>query len=344
MSIKLPWALPTFVTSNIKGLIMDYKSAGVNIDLGDQFVKNIVPIVQKSFNTHVKNDLTSFASLYELGNQYLSACTDGVGTKVMMAMELDKHDTIGQDCVAMNVNDLICNGSRPLFFLDYIACHALELDKMQNIIQGMNNACIQAGCALIGGETAEMNDLYQKDHYDIAGFAVGIVDKDKLIDGKNIQAKDKLIAIKGNGFHSNGYSLVRKLIKADETELKHDLLTPTPIYVPIIMNLLEAFGSKIHGLANITGGGLYNIERMNKNFKYIIDQPYQTDDLTASMQTIIQRSELSHHELYKTFNMGHGMVMAIAENEEQKVHDYLKQLNIEAKTIGHITNGSGIKY
>lgn len=321
---------------------MNYKDAGVNIDLGDTFVKNISQMVKKSFTPQVKNDLTSFASVYDMGAFYLTACTDGVGTKIMMAMELDKHDTIGQDLVAMSVNDLICNGSRPLFFLDYIACHKLELEKMQTLVNGINEACIQAGCALIGGETAEMNDLYGKNHYDLAGFAVGMVEKDKLIDGKSIKSGDRLIAIKGDGFHSNGYSLVRKLVKKTEKELMTELLTPTPIYVPLMMNLIEAYGSKIHGISNITGGGIHNIARMNKDFKYVINNPYTATDLSPSMQTIIERSELGKDELYKTFNMGHGIVMAL--DKDCAIEELLNQLDIEYREIGYVTQGRGIEF
>mgnify|MGYP001200065527 CR=1 FL=1 len=323
---------------------MDYKSAGVDIDLGDQFVKNIIPMVKRSFNQNVKNDLTSFSAVYDIGPFYLTACTDGVGTKVMLAMETGIHNTIGQDLVAMNVNDLICNGSRPIFFLDYIACHGLELEKMQNIVHGMNEACLKAGCALIGGETAEMNDLYQENHYDLAGFSVGMVEKDKLINGEKVQVGDKLIAIKANGFHSNGYSLVRRLIKEDEIDLKKALLTPTPIYVPTIMNLLEAAFDDIHGIANITGGGLYNIERINKNFKYIINNPFAISTLPIEMQTIIKRAELDHHNLYKTFNMGQGMVICINASAEKRIQKLLSDLSVESKVIGHVEAGSGVEY
>lgn len=321
---------------------MDYKEAGVDIDLGDQFVKNITHMVKSTFNTQVKNDLNSFAALYDMGSFYLSACTDGVGTKILLSMELDFHETIGQDLVAMSVNDLICNGSRPIFFLDYIACHKLELNKMQSLIHGISQACKQSNCALIGGETAEMNDLYDKNHYDLAGFAVGMVDKNKLINGSKVRSGSKLLAIKGDGFHANGFSLIRKLLNDNETDLMRQLLKPTPIYVPVIMNLLEAFPNDILGIANITGGGLNNIPRINSAFKYIIDSPYALNDLSKEMQIIINRAELSHQELYKTFNMGHGMVIAI--NENYKIDQFLDKLKIEYKYIGYVEEGSGIDY
>jgi len=318
---------------------MNYQEAGVDIQKGDLFVNNISSIVKKSFNSNVKNDLSSFASLYDVGPFLLSACTDGVGTKLMLAMELNDHSTIGQDLVAMNVNDLICNGSKPLFFLDYIACHKLNLENMSTLVNGINQACIESNCALIGGETAEMNDLYQENHYDLAGFALGMVDKDKLIDGKDISLGDLLISLDADGFHANGFSLIRKLLKSDELELKQDLLRPTPLYVNLIMKLIELFPGEIHGLTNITGGGIENIKRMNKSFDYLINNPVLEKDLPLFMQTITKRSHLSLKEKYQVFNMGMGMVMAV--NPNSPILEYLNDQKISHKVIGKVLKGNG---
>lgn len=321
---------------------MNYVEAGVNIQKGDIFVKKITSMVKNTFSTEVKNDLTAFSALYDVGPFYLSACTDGVGTKLMLAQELNEHKTIGQDLVAMNVNDLICNGAKPIFFLDYIACHKLDLKVMEDIVLGLTYACKEAGVSLIGGETAEMNDLYQKDHYDLAGFAIGMLEKDKLIDGNDIKTGQKLIALKGDGFHSNGFSLIRKLIKDDEIELKKDLLRPTPIYVNLIQKLLSEFPTIIKGIANITGGGVHNIPRMNKNFQYVLNNLYTPNDLPIFMQIITERVNLSKEQLYKTFNMGMGMVLCVEDKIE--LFDYLIDHNIEFREIGHVSEGTGIRF
>jgi phosphoribosylformylglycinamidine cyclo-ligase len=321
---------------------MNYEQAGVDINKGDLFVKNIASMVKSSFNNNVKNDLTQFSALYDVGPFYLSACTDGVGTKLMLAMELNQHKTIGQDLVAMNVNDLICNGSKPIFFLDYIACHKLDMDMMQDIVYGITESCKAVGAAVIGGETAEMNDLYAKNHYDLAGFAIGMLDKDKLIDGSNIQEGDELLSLSANGFHSNGFSLIRKLINKDENELKNDLLIPTPLYVNTIQMLIENFRDDIHGIANITGGGIHNICRMNSKFKYDLDNLPKLSELPKSMQTIIQRSNLEKEQLYKTFNMGLGMVLAV--KDAKKISSFLMDAQIKHKIIGKVIKGSGINF
>jgi phosphoribosylformylglycinamidine cyclo-ligase len=321
---------------------MDYAKAGVDIHKGDMFVNNIGSMMKHTFTSEVKNDLTSFSALYDVGPFYLSACTDGVGTKLMLAQELNEHRTIGQDLVAMNVNDLICNGAKPIFFLDYIACHKLDLKVMEDIVFGITYACKETGSSLIGGETAEMNDLYQKDHYDLAGFAIGMLEKDKLIDGKGIKPGQKLIAIKGDGFHSNGYSLIRKLLKNDDIELKKDLLRPTPIYVNLIQSLLSTFPNTIKGIANITGGGVHNISRMNKNMGYVLNNLYAPKDLPKFMQTIIDRANLSKEELYKTFNMGMGMVLCV--DDQTDFFEYLIDHNIEFREIGYTTKDNGIVF
>jgi len=325
---------------------LSYKESGVDIEKADIFVEKISRMVKSTYNQKVVSGVGGFCALYQMDeNRFLASSTDGVGTKLKLAIELNKHDTIGIDLVAMCVNDLICSGAKPLFFLDYFASAKLDLATSENVIHGIVNGCLQSEMVLIGGETAEMPGLYQMGDYDLAGFSVGEVYKNELVDGRQLNDGDSLIAIASTGFHSNGYSLVRKILNevapqklnAQEfLKLKQDCLTPTQIYVKPILSLLKEFKSAIKGFANITGSGYLNIPRMNENFDYIIENKMT---LPNHMQMICQMSGLSDLELYKTFNMGTGFV--VATNEPVRVKMFLKTFGLESDTIGFVKPGTG---
>lgn len=322
---------------------MDYKEAGVDIEKGDFFVERIKPLIKSTYTDRVVSGVGGFAALYQMDeNRFLASATDGVGTKLKLAQELDIHDTIGVDLVAMCANDLICTGARPLFFLDYLASGKLELETSENIVKGIVDGCRQSSMALIGGETAEMPGMYQNGEYDMAGFCVGEVFKEEILDGTTVEAGDKIIALKSSGFHSNGYSLVRKLIRDDDgVEFKRDLLTPTSLYVNRILQTLKEFKSSIKGVANITGSGIDNIPRINKNFGYHIQNPLAPNELPKSMQIICERSGLNSLELHKTFNMGIGMV--IITNRPEEVKSFCSEF--DAFELGEVTNTNpGISY
>ncbi len=299
---------------------MDYKQSGVNIDEGNRAIDFIKSSVKSTHSKSVLSNFGGFAAGFELPlNQYkkpvLVSATDGVGTKLMLAIEVNKLNTIGIDCVAMCVNDLICLGATPLFFLDYIACDKVDADKIKTIIDGVVKGCRDASCSLVGGETAEMNDMYKKDDFDIAGFCVGIVEKDNVIDGKRIKPGDFVYALESSGIHSNGYSLVRNIINNTEILEKIGMdafLEPTKIYVNDIAHLKETYDIK--GIANITGGGIAeNLERvLGKDIHVKIDK--------ASIRTpvifdYLQRyGNVSTHEMFRVFNMGVGMIVISADD------------------------------
>ena len=298
---------------------MDYKSAGVDIEKGDLFVEKIQSFIKETYDSRVVSGVGGFAALYEIDEERLLASgTDGVGTKVKLAQELGIHHTIGQDLVAMCVNDVLCTGARPLFFLDYLATGKLDLEVNTAIVRGVVDACKLAGCALIGGETAEMPGVYGEGVYDLAGFSVGEVMKKDLIDGKNCEAGQWIIGLKSSGFHSNGFSLVRKLIKENETELKKQALTPTRIYVKLIHAMLKDQRGNVTGLAHITGGGLENIPRINAEMGFDLTQLPTNDFRPAFMNEIASRTTMSPKDLYETFNMGVGMVITVKDLELAK--------------------------
>ena len=269
-------------------MAMDYKSSGVDIDLGDKFVDRIKRMVGRTHDARTVSSVGGFAALYKMDeDRFLAASTDGVGTKIKLAIETGIHHTIGIDLVAMCVNDLLCTGARPLFFLDYFASGKLNLDVGEKVLEGIVEGCIQGKLALIGGETAEMPGMYHGGDYDLAGFSVGEVFKEELLDGSRIANRDTLIGIASSGFHSNGFSLVRKVIEKETNEehrqkLKVDCLTPTRIYVDTFNALRSALGQNLKGLANITGSGLLNIPRMNENFDYDITWWYLPRPLRSS--------------------------------------------------------------
>ncbi|MEG2574626.1 MAG: phosphoribosylformylglycinamidine cyclo-ligase [Christensenella sp.] len=328
-----------------------YKDAGVDVERGYEAVKLMKEHVKKTFNKDVITDLGTFGGMYDIGNgQVLVSGTDGVGTKLKAAFAMEKNDTVGIDCVAMCVNDVICHGARPLFFLDYIATGALIPGVASDIVGGIAEGCVQSGCALIGGETAEMPGFYTDGEYDLAGFCVGLVNKKDIINGSKIAAGDKILGLGSTGVHSNGFSLVRKLYAMDNTlnsikvektgqTLGEMLLTPTKIYVKSILNLIEKVSVK--GIAHITGGGFYeNIPRVlpkNTDAKITLgswDMPYVFEKL-------VEDAELSEHDAYNTFNMGIGMIAVVKPEDEITATEALSASGEKVFSIGEITEGSG---
>lgn len=309
---------------------ISYKDAGVDLEIADALVDKIKARVQTTYGSAVVSEVGGFAALYKTGNgKVLAAGTDGVGTKVKVAQALGKHDTIGIDLVAMCVNDVICTGAKPLFFLDYLAMAKIDLAVLDEIIAGIVDGCRQSGMALIGGETAEMPDVYHSGEYDLAGFAVGEVDEEKIIDGKSIKAGDTLLAFPSSGIHSNGFSLVRRLIQPGEKSLLVQALTPTCIYWNAVKDLLPL----IKGMAHITGGGFGNIPRMNGNFDYVINALPERPDI---FDVLADRSGLDDKMLYETFNMGIGFVLATDKPDE-----IIQKAPEKVYKIGHVTPGIG---
>lgn len=324
---------------------MDYKSSGVDIDLADKFVDRIKRMVGKTYDNRTISAVGGFAALYRMDEErLLAASTDGVGTKIKLAIETNIHHTIGIDLVAMCVNDLLCTGARPLFFLDYFASGKLNLEVSEKVLEGIVEGCLQSKMALIGGETAEMPGMYQNGDYDLAGFSVGEVLQKNLITGETITEGDTLIGIASSGFHSNGFSLIRKIIEAETDEklredLKKEGLVPTKIYVKAINFLQENLGKSIKGISHITGSGLLNIPRMNEEFNYHISYLPTPDERPDFMNTIMQRTKLSSIELAHTFNMGLGMV--IATNKPVECLSLLKEIGEKGWEIGYVTKGHG---
>ncbi|MBC7537254.1 MAG: phosphoribosylformylglycinamidine cyclo-ligase [Bacteriovorax sp.] len=320
-------------------MVISYKDSGVDIEKGDLFVERISKMVRSTYNQQVVSGVGGFCALYALDpDRYLASSTDGVGTKIKLAIELGMHETIGIDLVAMCVNDLICSGARPLFFLDYFASSKLDLEVSEAVLKGIVDGCLQSQMALIGGETAEMPGMYQIGDYDLAGFSVGEVKKSELIDGLSLTEGDSLVAIASTGFHSNGYSLVRKILEtkgADET-LKKECLTPTKIYVKTILSLINSSRINIKGVANITGSGFLNIPRINEKFDYHVSS---MGLLPPFMEKVCELSALDEAELHRTFNMGVGMV--VATDNPKEIIKKLEELGEKAYLIGNVTKGSG---
>lgn len=327
--------------------MITYKEAGVNIEEGYKSVKLIKEYAQRTMSEYVLNGLGSFAGMVELPEGYkkpvLVSGTDGVGTKLELAFKTKKYDTVGIDCVAMCVNDILCHGAKPLFFLDYIACGKLEAEVAADLVKGVSDGCVMSECALVGGETAEMPGFYKEGEYDIAGFAVGIVDKDKIINGKNIKPGDKLIGIASSGVHSNGFSLVRKLYtdlneEFNGEEVWKTLITPTKIYVKPILNLIEKF--EIKGMSHITGGGfIENVPRMfngRENLTAVIEkESYKLPEIFLEME----RLGVNREHMYNTFNMGIGFILCVDEKDVNDILNELKECGEEAYEIGYITSG-----
>ena len=333
-----------------------YAAAGVDIEAGYKGVQLMKKHVARTMIPGVVSGIGGFGGLFApdlagMKEPVLVSGTDGVGTKIRLAQLMDRHDTIGIDCVAMCVNDIICCGARPLFFLDYIAIGRNEPEKVASIVSGVAEGCVQSGCALIGGETAEHPGLMAPEDYDLAGFTVGIVDKEKIIDSSKIQKGDTLIGLASSGIHSNGFSLVRKVFDIEHADLitpmdelegkslGEALLAPTKIYVKSVLALLDG-GVDLHGASHITGGGFYeNIPRM------------LPEGLSAALwesklprlplfELIQQKGDIPERDMYNTFNMGIGMVLAVPAEQEQKALDILRAAGEDANIIGIVAKGS----
>ena len=326
--------------------MITYKEAGVNIEEGYRSVKLIKEYASRTMSEYVLNGLGSFAGMVELPEGYkkpvLVSGTDGVGTKLELAFKTKKYDTVGIDCVAMCVNDILCHGAKPLFFLDYIACGKLEAEVAADLVKGVSDGCVESGCALIGGETAEMPGFYKEGEYDIAGFAVGIVDKDKIINGKDIKPGDKLIGIASSGVHSNGFSLVRKLYtdlneEFNGEEVWKTLITPTKLYVKPVLSLIEKFNIK--GMSHITGGGfIENVPRMFNGAELTAEIRKDSYPLPAIFEDMISRGGARDH-MYNTFNMGLGMVLAVDPADVDKTMEAIKAAGETPYVVGRIEAG-----
>lgn len=333
---------------------LTYKDAGVDKEAGYRQVNLIKGLVERTHTSGVLSKIGGFSGLYQpdltgIKEPVLVSGTDGVGTKLKIAFMMNKHDTIGEDCVAMCVNDILCQGAKPLFFLDYLATGRLVPEKMAQVVEGISNACIKSGVVLIGGETAEMPDFYKSDEYDMAGFAVGLVDRKKIIDGSQIEEGDHIIGLPSTGLHSNGYSLVRKIVfekmglKVDSyieelaSTIGEELLKPTRIYTEPVYDLIEKFNLK--GISHITGGGFYeNLPRiMPKGLTANIDrkkiEKHKIFDLLQVWGNI------STKEMYSTFNMGVGMVLVVAKAEIDQVKKSLEEREEKYYILGQVSRG-----
>ncbi|MCQ4894845.1 phosphoribosylformylglycinamidine cyclo-ligase [Anaerotruncus sp. DFI.9.16] len=331
-----------------------YKAAGVDVTAGYRAVELMKSHVARTMTGGVLGGLGGFGGLFELDlagmpNPVLCAGTDGVGTKLKLAFLMDRHDTVGIDCVAMCVNDIICCGAKPLVFLDYIACGKNVPEKIAQIVAGVAEGCVQAGCALTGGETAEMPGFYPEDEYDLAGFAVGAVDKSKILDNTTVAAGDALVGIKSNGVHSNGFSLVRKVFDVEApgvldryydelgATLGEALLAPTRIYVKPVLAVMDELAVK--SVAHITGGGFYeNIPRaLPEGKRALISKRLATP---LPLFDMIQRiGGISEHDMYNTFNMGTGMVLVVDKDDAQRAVEILNDHGERARVIGYVDDG-----
>lgn len=320
-----------------------YKDSGVDIEKGDALVERIKTKVKKTYGDRVKSGVGGFACLYETGDRLLAAGTDGVGTKLKLAFECNKHDTVGIDLVAMCVNDIICTGATPLFFMDYLATGKLDLEVSEAIVDGVVEGCLQSSSALIGGETAEMPGMYGAGEYDLAGFAVGEVFPDDILGGDKVKAGQALIGLRSSGFHSNGYSLLRKVIESESLEVKKKFLTPTRIYCKQVVPLLKE--KMVSAMAHITGGGLYNIPRMNGKCDYHLNfdlESWRTEIFTDDFRFIQEKANIDMAEMLKTFNGGIGLV--IATDNADGVKSLLSEMGEDFIELGHITEGTGEVY
>ena len=325
-------------------MTISYKDSGVDKEEGYRTVEKIKDKVKSTYSANVMNEIGSFGALYKLGDYkkpVLVSGTDGVGTKLKIAFETGKYDTVGIDCVAMCVNDILCHGAKPLFFLDYLACGKLDSDVSSEIIKGVADGCLQAGASLIGGETAEMPGFYTVGEYDIAGFAVGAVEEDEIVNGSKIEEEDTIIAISSSGPHSNGFSLIRKLFVDlnevyENKKIWEHLLTPTKIYVKSIQKLMESV--KINGMAHITGGGL--IENVPRTIPEGLCA--NIDKKKIEIHPIFKHGyfkKVTEDELWGTFNMGVGFIVIVKREDAEKTIGILKENGENAYEIGYISKG-----
>ena len=337
-----------------KSFSESYKAAGVDVTAGYKGVQLMKKAVQSTYTNAVISDIGGFGGLYApqikgMEEPILVSGTDGVGTKLKLAFLMDKHDTIGEDCVAMCANDVICTGASPMFFLDYMALGKNIPEKVATIVTGVAEGCKKANCSLVGGETAEMPGFYPEDEYDLAGFCVGVVDKKKIIDSKTIEIGDKVIGLASSGVHSNGFSLVRKVFDVNEENLKEyveelgktvgeALLEPTRIYVKPILKLIEEV--KVKGISHITGGGFYeNLPRMlREGVSLKIDK--NSYEVPALFKLIASRGNIPERDMYNTFNMGIGMAVIVPADQVDKAINLLKEAGEEAYLIGEVIEGN----
>ncbi len=336
-----------------KSFSESYAAAGVDVTAGYKSVELIKSHVKKTNIPGVIGGIGGFGGMFEIANNeyknpVLVSGTDGVGTKIKLAMLMDKHDTIGIDCVAMCVNDVACSGAKPLFFLDYIACGKNFPEKIEQIVKGVADGCVQAGCALVGGETAEHPGLMPDEDYDLAGFTVGIGDKDQLVSGDNLKAGDVLIGVASSGIHSNGFSLIRKVFDINEETIKvyydelgktlgEELITPTRIYVKPLLALMSKV--TVNAISHITGGGFYeNVPRMLKDgFTAVIEKD---KCFKKPIFDLIQKTgNIPERDMYNTFNMGTGLILAVDKEKAAEAVEILKAEGEEAAVIGVIKAG-----
>jgi len=331
--------------------VVDYKSAGVDVEAGYKSVELMKKHVEKTFRSEVLSGLGGFGGMFSIArakdfdDPVLVSGTDGVGTKIKLAFVSGKHDTIGIDCVAMCVNDILCCGAEPLYFLDYIGCNKNKPKTIEMIVKGITDGCVAAGCALIGGETAEMPDIYSDNEYDLAGFAVGIVEKGKMIDGSKIKEGDTVIGIASSGIHSNGYALVRKIFRPTKETMTQNidslgetlgeaLLAPTKIYVKPILDLIKRV--EVKGMSHITGGGfIENIPRaLPKGLKAVINKgSWSAPPIFEMLKTT---GRLTSKVMYNTFNMGIGMVLTVSKEDAEKTVSIIEEFGEKAYVIGEI--------
>lgn len=332
-----------------------YKKAGVDIEAGEKAVELIKKYVRSTFRSEVLGDIGSFGGLFAFDNKkykepVLVSATDGVGTKLKIAQMANKHSTVGIDLVAMCANDIVTQGAEPLFFLDYLACGKLVSAKVTQIVEGIAKGCLEAGCALLGGETAEMPGFYSQDEYDLAGFVVGVVEKEKIIDGSQIEEGNLILGISSSGLHSNGYSLVRKVFLEEKnynladflhetgSTLEEELLKPTEIYVKPLLELIKICDVK--GLAHITGGGFSNIVRiLPDNLDAVIDKA--SWEVPPVFRLVQEKGKVIEDEMFQTFNMGVGMAVILPGRDVEKAVDILTSVGKQAFKIGEVLRGSG---
>lgn len=335
-----------------------YEESGVNLESGYESVKRIQKHISKTNNLGTMSGIGNFGGLFDLSkynikNPVLVSGTDGVGTKLLLAQNAEVHHTVGIDLVAMCVNDVLCIGAKPLFFLDYIAVGKNNPNMIEEIVSGISEGCVQASCALIGGETAEMPDMYSGNHYDLAGYTTGVVDKNKMLNVNNVQVGDVLIGLESSGIHSNGYSLVRKVFFKDynfdlhskfvelEKPLIEELLTPTKIYVEGVLEVIDH--CQIHSISNITGGGfIENIPRALQDTQGVIINKKSLPE--KPIFSLIERlGEIDHEEMYNIFNMGIGMVIVLPKEEAKSALEILDKHNYNPRIIGEVTNTPGVE-
>ena len=323
-----------------------YKKSGVDIKSAGIFKAKLKPLVRKSFRKEVLADIGGFGSFFKLAKEIykepvLVSSSDGVGTKLAIAKLANKHDTVGIDAVAMNVNDILCTGAQPLFFLDYIAFSNVKENVLVDVVAGINKGCIESGCSLIGGETAQMPGMYKAGEYDIAGFCVGVVDKHKIINGEKIKAGDEVIGIASSGLHSNGYSLVRKVLGEKLLKkMSSQLLTPTRIYVKPVLSLLKSFPERINGIAHITGGSFY--DKISRILPKNIDVNIQKTSwpVPKIFGYIQNKGNIADREMFHTLNMGIGLVLIVKPGSSRKIISVLAKSKLKSWVIGKAVKGN----